>query len=31
MLHEEHKSKQLSDVQLAIKCRRVVKTRLFKA
>jgi len=31
ILHEEHKNKQLSDVQLAIKCGRAVKTRLFKA
>jgi hypothetical protein len=30
MLHEEHKKKQLSDIQLAIKCGRAVKTRLFK-
>ncbi|CAF1358504.1 unnamed protein product [Rotaria magnacalcarata] len=30
MLHEEHKNKQLSDVQLTIKCGRAVKTRLFK-
>jgi hypothetical protein len=31
MLHEEHKKKQLSDIQLAIQCGRAVKTRLFKA
>ena len=31
MLHEEHKKKQLSDTQLAIKCGRAVKTRLFKS
>jgi len=31
ILHEEHKNKQLSDVQLARKCGRAVKTRLFKA
>jgi hypothetical protein len=30
VLHEEHKKKQLSDMQLAIRCRRAVKTRLFK-
>jgi len=31
LLHEEHKNKQLSDMQLAIQCGRAVKTRLFKA
>jgi len=31
VLHEEHKKKQLSDIQLAIQCGRAVKTRLFKA
>ena len=30
ILHEEHKNKQISDIQLAIKCGRAVKTRLFK-
>jgi len=30
MLHEEHKNKQLSDVNLAIQYGRAVKTHLFK-
>jgi hypothetical protein len=30
MLHEEHKNKQISDVQLAIRCGRAIKTRPFK-
>ncbi|CAF1652225.1 unnamed protein product, partial [Didymodactylos carnosus] len=30
LLHDEQKNNKLNDAQLAIKCGRIVKTRLFK-